>query len=65
MDIDKKKLGTEATPLTAAQAVDAGRWTTGMCECLLDPGMCCMVTLCDPILTGQLYERAARQGLID
>jgi len=41
MDIDKKKLGTEATPLTAAQAVDAGRWTTGMCECWLDPGIAC------------------------
>lgn len=63
MDIDKKKGGTEATPLRTAHA--DGRWSTGMCECWRDPGMCCMVTLCDPILTGQLYERAARQGLIE
>ena len=34
-------------------------------SCCKDPGLCCAVLCCDPITTGQLYERAVRKGLLE
>ena len=42
-----------------------GQWHDGLCSCIGDPGLCCLVCLCSPIPTAQLYERSAQLGLIE
>ena len=43
---------------------NASKWVDGLCDCCTDPGMCCIIICCDPILTGQLYERAVKKRLL-
>ena len=59
----------EKTPLTKTDPHDPaatdGRWIDGICDCCRDPGMCAIVYCCDPVSTGQLYERVVQKGLVE
>ena len=45
--------------------VEQGVWTDGICDCCKDPGMCMIVYFCNPVNTGQLYERFVQKGMIE
>ena len=55
----------ENTPLRKADPATAdGMWVDGVCDCCKDPGMCAIVYCCNPVNTGQLYERMVQKGLV-
>ena len=42
----------------------SGKWDASLCGCLDDCGMCCAVLCCQPITTGQLYQRSTSRGMV-
>ena len=44
--------------------VPSGKWDASVCGCFSDCGMCCAVVCCQPITTGQLYQRSTSRAMI-
>tara|TARA_B110001452_G_C14891043_1_gene311417 strand:- start:33 stop:407 length:375 start_codon:yes stop_codon:yes gene_type:complete len=42
----------------------SGKWDASLCGCFADCGMCCAVFCCQPITTGQLYQRSTARGML-
>ena len=57
--------GVQSQKETPPTEAAPGAWSSPLFGCCADPGLSCMVCICTPITTGQLYERSARTGLIE